>query len=57
MQEMGCGFAKDSPLLLQEFNRFFDKVKKDGSYRKLVEEHYPSVISYFPEFFEKQGVR
>jgi ABC-type amino acid transport substrate-binding protein len=57
MQEMGCGFAKDSPLLRQEFNRFFDKCKKDGSYRKLVQKHYPSVISYFPEFFEKYEIR
>ncbi len=56
-QEMGCGFAKDSPLLRQEFNRFFDKCKKDGSYRKLVQKHYPSVISYFPEFFEKYEIR
>ena len=57
MQEMGCGFAKDSPLLRQEFNQFFDKCKKNGSYRKLVQKHYPSVISYFPKFFEKYEIR
>ena len=57
MQEMGCGFAKDSPLLRQEFNQFFDQCKRDGIYRKLVQKYYPSVISYFPDFFEKYRIR
>lgn len=57
MQEMGCGFAKDSPLLRQEFNRFFDRCKKDGVYQNLVQKHYPSITYYYPKFFEKQGIR
>lgn len=55
-QEMGWGFAKESPLLRQAFNAFFETCKKDGSYRKLVQTHYPSVFDYFPEFFEKYGI-
>ena len=56
-QEMGCGFAKDSPRLREKFNQFFDQCKGDGVYRKLVQKHYPSVISYFPAFFEKYEIR
>ena len=57
MQEMGFGFAQDSPLLRQAFNHFFDTCKKDGSYRKLVQKHYPTLISYYPDFFEKYEIQ
>jgi ABC-type amino acid transport substrate-binding protein len=51
-QEMGCGFAKNAPLLRAAFNAFFEMCKTDGTYRRLVEKYYPSVFLFFPEFFE-----
>lgn len=50
-QEMGVAFRPSSPELLREFNAFFDKIRKDGTYRKLVEKYYPAVFSYYPDFF------
>jgi ABC-type amino acid transport substrate-binding protein len=50
-QEMGVAFRPSSPELLREFNKFFDKIRKDGTYRKLVEKYYPAVFSYYPDFF------
>lgn len=51
-QLMGCGFRKDSPLLRDAFNDFFRKITSDGTYKKLVEKHYPSVFLYLGDFFE-----
>ncbi|RLB85726.1 MAG: ABC transporter substrate-binding protein [Deltaproteobacteria bacterium] len=53
-QVMGVGFRKDSPLLLETFNRFFQELKKDGTYLRLVKKYYPTAFIYFPDFF-KQG--
>jgi len=50
-QEMGVAFRPSSPELLREFNNFFAKIRKDGTYRKLVEKYYPAVYSYYPDFF------
>ncbi|MDX2480931.1 MAG: transporter substrate-binding domain-containing protein [Desulfuromusa sp.] len=51
-QMMGCGFRKNSPLLREAFNKFFIKIAKEGTYRKLVEKHYPSVFVYLGDFFD-----
>lgn len=51
-QLMGCGFRKDAPLLREAFNQFFSKIARDGTYKKLVEKHYPSVFVYLGDFFE-----
>ena len=51
-QEMACAFAKTSPQLRETFNRFFDGIKKDGTYLALVRKYYPSAPRHFPEFFE-----
>jgi ABC-type amino acid transport substrate-binding protein len=51
LQDMGVAFRQTSPELLREFNTFFDKISKDGTYRKLVEKYYPAVFSYYPAFF------
>ena len=50
-QEMGCAFAKTSPQLREAFNRFFDRIKQDGTYLALVRKYYPSAPRHFPEFF------
>ncbi len=51
-QEMGCAFAKTSPQLREAFNRFFHRIKKDGTYLALVRKYYPSAPHHFPKFFE-----
>ncbi|MFH1628118.1 MAG: transporter substrate-binding domain-containing protein [Pseudomonadota bacterium] len=51
MQDMAYAFPKTSPGLRESFNRFFEKCKKDGTYERLVKKYYPTVFSYYPEFF------
>jgi ABC-type amino acid transport substrate-binding protein len=51
-QEMGCAFAKTSPQLREAFDRFFDRIKRDGTYLALVRRYYPSAPHHSPEFFE-----
>ena len=53
-QVMACGFAKTSPLLREEFNKFFEKCKKDGTYTGLVKKYYPAVLLYYPDFFAEK---
>ncbi len=50
-QVMGVAFSKSSPELLDEFDRFFEIIRKDGSYRRMVKRYYPQVLVYFAEFF------
>jgi ABC-type amino acid transport substrate-binding protein len=51
-QYMGCAFAKSSPELQKAFNQFFEQVKGNGTYLRLVRRYYPKVFSYYQEFFE-----
>ena len=51
-QEMGCGFAKDAPLLRAAFNAFFEMCKMDGTYNQLVKKYYPAAFLHFPGYFE-----
>lgn len=51
-QDMAAAFSKDSPALLGEFNKFMKKIKKDGTYLRLVKKYYPFATGYFPEFFK-----
>jgi ABC-type amino acid transport substrate-binding protein len=50
-QEMSAGFPPDAPQLLAAYNQFLKKVKKDGTYLKLVRKYYPSAPFFFPDFF------
>lgn len=51
-QRMGVAFRKNSPNLLSEFNKYFKKIKNDGTYNKLVEKYYPDVFYYYGSFFK-----
>jgi len=53
-QEMAVAFPKESPNLLKEFNRFVDKIKKDGTYIETVKKYYPYVFRYYPAFFQEK---
>lgn len=50
-QVMGAAFRKDSPKLLQAFNRYLQKIRRDGSYNKMVKKYYPTVFIYYTDFF------
>lgn len=50
-QLMGIAVAKRSPVLLREFNTFFQQIWEDGTYRRMVEKYYPSVFLYLSNFF------
>jgi len=51
VQEMSCAFPKESIKLRELFNLFFEQIKKDGSYLRLVRKYYPTASAHFPEFF------
>lgn len=50
-QEMAPAFNKSSPRLREAFETFFERCKKDGTYFRLVRKYYPTVFSYYPDFF------
>lgn len=50
-QEMAPAFAKSSPKLRAAFETFFKRFKADGSYNQLVTKYYPTVFTYYPDFF------
>ena len=50
-QIMACAFQKDATELKRTFEEFLDKIKKDGTYIKLVKKYYPAVLDYYPDFF------
>lgn len=52
-QFMGAGFRKTSPQLRMEFNRYFAMIKRNGTYRNLVEKYFPSAFHYYPAFFDE----
>jgi ABC-type amino acid transport substrate-binding protein len=51
IQAMSCAFPKESDKLRERFNMFFEQIKKDGTYMRLVRKYYPTAPQYFPEFF------
>jgi ABC-type amino acid transport substrate-binding protein len=51
-QQMGAAFTKDAPQLLDAYNQFIVKTRKDGTYMKLINKYYPTARSYFPDFFK-----
>jgi len=53
-QVMAVAFRQDEPQLLAAYNKFLKKVKKDGTYLKLIRKYYPSATFYFPSFFAQK---
>ncbi len=50
-QVMGAGFRKNSPDLRVAFNLYLEKIRRDGTYNKMVKKYYPSVFVYYTDFF------
>lgn len=51
-QRMGVAFPKSSPKLRKAFNAFFEQLWHDGTYLALVKKYYPTVMTYFGDFFD-----
>ncbi|UCG13078.1 MAG: hypothetical protein JSU72_00860 [Deltaproteobacteria bacterium] len=47
----GFCVCQDVPQLKDAFERFFHRCKRDGTYQWLVKKCYPTVFSYYSEFF------
>ena len=54
-QKMAPAFTKSSPSLRAAFETFFERFKADGSYKRLVNKYYPTVFTYYPDFFSGRG--
>jgi ABC-type amino acid transport substrate-binding protein len=54
-QLMAVGFRHENNELRLEFNRFFEKLSKDGTYIRLVKKYYPAVFDYYPDFFSNMA--
>lgn len=52
-QEMAYAFDKEARNLRAEFEKFFSACKADDTYHELVNKYYPTVFSYYPDFFKK----
>lgn len=52
-QSMACAFDKKAPELRAAFNQFFEGIKRNGTYERLVRKYYPLVFDYYPQFFGK----
>ncbi len=50
-QQMSVAFRKSSPKLRAAFNQYLEKIRRDGSYVKLVQRYYPGVFDYYRDFF------
>lgn len=50
-QVMAPAFRKQSPQLRDAFNRYLQRIRRDGSYTALVKKYYPNVSLYYAEFF------
>lgn len=53
VQSMGVGFRPTSTALRDEFDRFFEKIKDNGTYYRIVKKYYPDIFFYFPEAFRQ----
>ena len=51
-QLMGAGFRKSSPALRKAFDEFFEKIKNDGTYMRLIRKYYRAAPRYLPAFFK-----
>lgn len=51
-QQMAPAFSKESPQLREAYNQFLVKVRKDGTYLRLINKYYPTARSFFPDFFK-----
>ena len=51
-QNMAVAFDKSAPELRAKFEEFFTAFKTSGTYSRLVNKYYPTVTTYYPDFFK-----
>lgn len=52
-QKMGVAFRKNSTELLNEFNKYLQIIRENGTYNKLIMKYYPDIFYYYKNFFYK----
>jgi len=50
-QEMAVAFRKDAPRLRQAFEEYLERIRRDGTYARLVKSYFPEAPIYFRSFF------
>lgn len=50
-QRMAAAFSPDASKLRQAFNDYLAKIRRDGTYNRMVARYYPAVFRYFADFF------
>ena len=53
-QNLAAAFPKDAPALRDAFDEYLLKIKGDGTYDRLVDQYYPGIRRYFPDFFARK---
>jgi ABC-type amino acid transport substrate-binding protein len=53
-QNLAAAFPKDAPALRDAFDEYLLKIKADGTYDRLVDQYYPGIRRYFPDFFARR---
>jgi glutamine transport system substrate-binding protein len=54
-QALAAAFPKDAPKLRDAYNDYLRKIRRDGTYDRLVMKYYPGIHRYFPEFFARKN--
>lgn len=54
MQDMAAAFPRNSPNLREAFDKFLEKIKRDGTFNRIVNKYYPFVFDYSPDFFRER---
>ena len=54
-QTLAAAFPKDAPELRAAFDAYLVQLKADGGYDRLVDQYYPGIRRYFPDFFARKG--
>jgi len=50
-QQMAAAFRPDNPSLRGAFNQFLSRLRKEGTYARMVQKYYPAVFDHYPAFF------
>ncbi len=53
-QDLAAAFPRDAPALRDAFDEYLLKIKADGTYDRLVDQYYPGIRRYFPDFFTRR---
>ena len=52
-QEMASAFRKSSPNFRKEYNKYLEKICRNGKYIEIVGKYSPDIFIYYPDFFSE----